>query len=154
RIAVGQLDTRLLAPEEVWHQADEARFGKFVGVVPHRVVDAPNLHDGDDRAGRRAIGNRQIGAHGAIPQRNRDRPRLHGIVQARRMSARALPAKMRSRSAAEMSSAFTALIVSRINARPRSASNGASVAKTQWPVVKKEWPQRVAGASPLSAVSA
>ena len=49
-VVVGELDARLLAPEEIRHQADEARLGEFLRVLAHGVVDAPDLHDGDDGA--------------------------------------------------------------------------------------------------------
>src|ERR1051326_4720499 len=49
-IAVRELDAGLLPPEQVGHQADEAGLGELVRVMPHCVVDAPDLHDGDDRA--------------------------------------------------------------------------------------------------------
>src|SRR5205085_51907 len=114
-------------------------------------VDAPDFHDGDDRAGRRAIGKRDVRAHLAVAQ-----PYAHlaGFHQLRLSKARALPEKIFCFSAAETSSEFTARIVSRISMPPCSASNGASVANRQCPVPKNSWPQRVAEAEPFSAVSA
>src|SRR5262249_25420395 len=52
-------------------------------------------------------------------------------------SSRALPAKIRARSAAPISSASTAAMVMAISPRPASASNGASVANRQCAVPKK-----------------
>ena len=56
----------------------------------------------------------------------------------------ALPERIRSISAAAISSAPTASTVPPIRAWPCSASNGASVANRQCAVSKKAWPQRVA----------
>jgi hypothetical protein len=42
---------------------------KFMRVVPHGIIDAPNLHDGDDCSRRRPVGNREIGSHFSVPQR-------------------------------------------------------------------------------------
>src|SRR5207244_10633927 len=70
------------------------------------------------------------------------------------ISLRALPEKICSRSACGISSAFTAAMVLAISPRPCSEQNGASVAQRHFDVPKKAWPQRVAAASPLSAVSA
>ena len=67
-VAVVQLDARLLPPEQVRHQADESRLGEFVRVAAHGVVDAPDLHDGDDGAGRRPVGIRDVSAHLAVTQ--------------------------------------------------------------------------------------
>src|SRR6185436_6848999 len=41
RIAVVELDARLLPPEQVRDQADESRLGELMRMPPHRVVDAP-----------------------------------------------------------------------------------------------------------------
>ncbi len=79
-VAVGQLDTRLLAPEQVGHEADESGLGEFVGMVAHGVVDAPDLHDGDDGASRRAIRDREIGAHLAVAKLHLDVLRLHAVL--------------------------------------------------------------------------
>ena len=67
-IFVGEFDARLLPPEQVRHQADEAGLGEFMRMMAHGVVDAPDFHDGDDRAGRRLVGNGEIGAHLAVAQ--------------------------------------------------------------------------------------
>src|SRR6267378_5319656 len=150
-IPVVQLYARLLAPEEVWHEAHEPRFGEFLRVAAHGVVHAPDFHDGDDRARRRSVRERDMRAHFAVPQADAE---FAGLHQLSFRSERALPAKIRSFSASEMSRLFTALTVSRMSMRPCSASKGASVAKTQWPVVKKSCPQRVAETEPLSEVSA
>src|SRR5215510_8726848 len=152
-IVVAELDARLLPPEQVGDQADKARFGKFMGMTPHRVIDSPDFHDGDDGGGGRAIGYRQIGAHHAIAQLDLNGLRAHCIVLHSFNSALALPARIRSRSAAEISSACTARSVLAMSPRPCSASNGASVANRQWPVPKNACPQRVGASSP-SAVSA
>ena len=85
-------------------------------------------------------------AHFAVPQADAD---IAGPQQFSFKSERALPAKMRSFSVFEISRLFTALMVSRMSMRPCSASKGASVANTQWPVVKNSCPQRVAEAEPL-----
>ena len=58
----------------------EAGFGEFVGMVAHRVVDAPDFHDGDDGAGRRAVGDGQIGAHVAVAQLHGDVPGFHRVT--------------------------------------------------------------------------
>src|SRR5262249_31306543 len=76
-IMVGELDAGLLAPEQVRHQADEAGLGELVSMVAHRIVDAPDLHDGDDGAGRGAIGQRQVGAHLTVAELHPDVSRLH-----------------------------------------------------------------------------
>src|SRR5258706_8644912 len=150
-ILVVQLYARLLAPEEVWHEAHEPRFGEFLRMAAHGVVHVPVFHDGDDRARRRLVRERDMRAHLAVPQADAE---LAGLHQFSLRSERALPAKIRSFSAWGMARLFTALTVSRMSMRPCSASNGASVAKTQWPVVKKSCPQRVAETEPLSEVSA
>src|SRR5229473_3364414 len=80
RIAVGELDTRLLAPEEIGHEADESRLGELVRVMAHGVVDAPNLHDGDDRARRRLVGDGEIGPHLAVAELDLDVLRFHSEV--------------------------------------------------------------------------
>src|SRR5712692_6053759 len=150
-VFVVELDARFLAPEEVGHEAHETRFGEFLRVPAHGVVDAPDFHDSDDRGSRRARGERDVRAHFAVPQTDAN---VLGPHQLSFRSARALPAKIRSFSALGISRPFTALIVSRISIRPCSASNGASVAKRQWPVVKNSCPHRVAATEPLSEVSA
>ena len=71
-IVVGQLDARLLPPEQVRHEADEAGLGELVGVLAHGVVDAPDFHDGDDRAGGRLVRIGEIGAHLAVAQLHPD----------------------------------------------------------------------------------
>src|SRR6267154_1971851 len=151
RVFIVELDARFLAPEEVGHEAHEPRFGEFLRMAAHGVVHAPDFHDGDDRARRRLVRERDMRAHLAVPQANAE---LAGLHQFSLRSERALPAKIRSFSAGGMARLFTALMVSRMSMRPCSASNGASVAKTQWPVVKKSCPQRVAETEPLSEVSA
>src|SRR5262249_5103242 len=158
-IVIGKLDAGLLSPEQVGHQADEAGLGELVRVRPHGVVDAPDLHDRDDGAGRRAIRNGEIGAHLAVAQLDPDVLRLHAVTFAAAgagslSSSRALPAKIISRRPAVMGSASIALMVLRMRARPCSASNGASVANRHDDVPKNACPQRVAARSPLSAVSA
>jgi hypothetical protein len=77
RVAVRKLDAGLLPPEQVRHQAYEPRFGELMGMMPHGVVDAPDLHDGDDGAGRRTVRDRQIGAHLAVTKPHPDVLRLH-----------------------------------------------------------------------------
>src|SRR5258708_23806553 len=67
-VLVGELDAGFLPPEEVRHETNEASFGKFVGMMAHGVIDAPYLHDRDDRAARRFIWDGDIGAHFAGPQ--------------------------------------------------------------------------------------
>ena len=74
----------LLAPEQVGDEAHESRFGELVGVVAHGVVDAPDLHDGDDGAGRRAVGHGEVGAHLAVAKLHRDVLRLHGVSRVAR----------------------------------------------------------------------
>ena len=71
-IVVAELDPGLLPPEQVGHQADEAGFGELAGVLAHRVVDAPDFHDGDDGAGRRLVRIGDIGAHLAVAQLHLD----------------------------------------------------------------------------------
>src|SRR6185437_1605978 len=146
---------------QVRHQADKSGLGKFMRVMAHGVVDAPDLHDRDDRARRRPVGNGDIGTHFSVAQLHLCIERLHQPALAfafanagNLRSARALPEKIRSRSLAPMSSAPTASIVPRISERPPSASKGASVANRENCVPKKSWPQRVAARAPLSAVSA
>src|SRR5262249_6743486 len=141
-IVIGELDARLLPPEQVRHEADEPRLREFMRMPAHGVVDAPDFHDGDDGTGRRAFRNRDIGA----PQLDLDGLRFHAdrfhadacaAVRAGSLSsARALPANIFSRSAEEMGSASTASIVLAIKPRPCSASNGASVANRQDDVPK------------------
>src|SRR6266581_6834949 len=133
-IPVVELDARLLAPEEVGHEAHEPRLGEFLRVAAHGVVHAPDFHDGDDRARRRSVRERDMRAHFAVPQADAE---FAGLHQFSLRSEQALPAKIRSFSAFGISRLFTALMVSRMSMRPCSASKGASVAKTQWPVVKK-----------------
>src|SRR5262249_24998817 len=140
-------------PEQVGHQADEAGLGELVGVAAHGVVDAPNLHDGDDRAGGRLVGNSEIGAHLAVAELYSDGLGLHAGLSSL-SSSRALPAKIIAFRPAVMGSASIALMVLRIRPRPSSASNGASVANKHDDVPKNACPQRVAAGSPLSAVSA
>ena len=65
-IVIGELDARLLPPEQIRHQADESRLREFMRVPAHGVVDAPDFHDGDDGAGGRAVRDREIGAHLAV----------------------------------------------------------------------------------------
>src|SRR5262249_41136462 len=158
-IVVGELDTRLLPPEQIRHQADKSRLREFMRVPAHGVVDAPDFHDGDDGAGRRAVRDREIGAHLAVTQLDRDGLRFHAdalaAVRAGSLSsARALPANIFSRSAEEMGSAATASMVLAIRPRPCSASKGASVANRQDGVPKNACPHRVGAIAPLSAVSA
>src|SRR4029453_7023364 len=158
-IMVGELDAWLLPPEQVGHQADEAGLRELVRVRPHGVVDAPDLHDGDDGAGRRTVRKREIGAHLAVAQLDPDVPRLHAdtfasVGDGSLSSSRGLPAKIISRRPGVMGSASIALMVLRMRARPCSASNGASVANRHDDVPKNACPQRVAAMSPLSAVSA
>src|SRR5262245_21947594 len=45
-IVIGELDARLLPPEQVRHQADESRLREFMGMPAHGVVDAPDFHSG------------------------------------------------------------------------------------------------------------
>jgi hypothetical protein len=56
-IVVAELDTGLLPPEQIRHETDKSGLGEFVRVPPHGVVDAPDFHDGDDRACRRLVRN-------------------------------------------------------------------------------------------------
>ena len=55
RIAVGELDPGLLPPKEIGDEADKARLREFMGVLAHGVVHAPDFHDRDDAARRRAV---------------------------------------------------------------------------------------------------
>src|SRR5581483_2980616 len=134
---------RLLPPEQVGHQADEAGFGELVRVPAHGVVDTPDFHDGDDGAGGRLVRIGDIGAHGAVTEFDLDvlgshsvlRPisrNISGVIPPKAghpawiarfcgrhrlysfKSVLALPAKIFSFSAADISSAFTAAIVLRI----------------------------------------
>src|SRR5207248_391786 len=145
-------DAGLLAPEKIRHEADEAGVGELLRVAAHRVVDAPDLHDGDDRARRRAVRIRDMRVHDAVAQAHLHvlRPRH----QLRFISRRALPARIRSFSVRGISKASIAASVARMRSRPRSASNGASVANTEWSLPKKAWPHFVAATAPFSAVSA
>src|SRR5262245_46114528 len=159
RIVIGELDVRLLPPEEIRYQADESGLREFVRVPAHGVVDAPDFHDGDDGAGGRAVRDREIGSHLAVAQLDPDILRLHAgaraVVRAGSLSSSpALPAKIISRLPAVTGSASITLMVLRIRPRPCSASNGASVANRHDEVPKNACPQRVAARSPLSAVSA
>src|SRR5206468_10007770 len=95
-----------------------------------------------------ALGESDVRRHLAVPQADADFTGPHHPSSF--SSARALPAKMRSFSAFGISRPFTALIVSRISIRPFSASKGASVAKTQCPVVKNACQQRVASIVSMS----
>src|SRR5262249_50000039 len=154
----GELDAWLLPPEQIRHQADKSRLREFMGVPAHGVVDAPDFHDGDDGAGGRPGRDRKIGAHLAVAQVDPDGLRFHAeapaAVRAGSLrSARALPANIFSRSAAEMGSASTASMVLAIRPRPCSESNGASVANRQDDVPKNACPHRVGAIAPLSAVS-
>src|SRR5262249_19073547 len=158
-IVVGELDTRLLPPEQIRDQADESGLREFVRVPTHGVVDAPDFHDGDDGAGRRAVRDRDISSHLAVAQLDLDGLRFHADARAAvragsLSSARALPANIFSRSAEGMGSAATASIVLAISPRPCSASNGASVANRHDDVPKNACPQHVGAIAPLSAVSA
>src|SRR5437879_2188618 len=108
RIVVAELDARLLPPEQVGDQADKACFGKFMRMAPHGVIDAPDFHDRNDGAGGRAIGYRQIGAHHAVAQLDLNGLRSHHMLPYSLSKARALPARICSLSAAEISSACTA----------------------------------------------
>ncbi len=67
-------------PEQVGHEADIARLGEFVGVRLHRVVDAPDLHDRDDRPRRGLVRIGDIGAHLAIAELDLDLFRAHRSV--------------------------------------------------------------------------
>ena len=80
-IVVGKLDAGLLPPEQVGHQADEAGLGELVRMMPHGVVDAPDLHDGDDRADRRPVGDREIRPHLAVAQLDLDGLGFHLILE-------------------------------------------------------------------------
>ncbi len=71
-IAIGQFHARLLTPEQVRHQAHKARLGELLRVLAHGVIDAPDFHDGDDAARRRAIGHGEMGTHHTIAQRHLD----------------------------------------------------------------------------------
>src|SRR5262245_61145548 len=82
RFVVGKLDAGLLPPEQVRHQADEAGLREFVRVAAHGVVDAPDFHDGDDGAGGRTVGDREIASHLAVAQLDPDIPRLHADARA------------------------------------------------------------------------
>ena len=106
RVRVAELDARLLPPEEIGHEADESGLGEFLGVPAHRVVDAPDLHDGDDAGRGKPLGQREPRAHLAVAQLYADRLRRHSFK-----SAVALPARMRACSSLGVSSAFTAVIV-------------------------------------------
>src|SRR6185437_2261080 len=157
RVLVGKLHARFLPPEQIRHQADEAGFGEFVRMMAHRVVDAPDFHDGDDGADGCLVGDRQIGSHLAVAQLDLNVLRFHtpAFAFAFNLSkSRALPARIRSRAALSISSASIASMVLRISPPPPSASNGASVANNENFVPKKSCPQRVAARAPLSAVSA
>ena len=79
RIFVGELDARLLPPEEIRHETNEAGLGEFMGMMAHGVVDAPYFHDRNDCTGRRLIGNGDIGAHLAVAQPHLYVSRLHGF---------------------------------------------------------------------------
>src|SRR5262249_5166603 len=71
-IAVGKLDAGFLAPEQVGYEAHEPWFGELLRMMPHGFVDAPDLHDGDDRASRRPVGNSDVGAHLAVAELDLD----------------------------------------------------------------------------------
>src|SRR5262245_20416722 len=128
-------------------------------VPAHGVVDAPDFHDGDGGAGRRAGRDRETRAAIGVMELGGGCLRFHAdalaAVRAGSLSsARALPANIFSRSAEEMGSAATASMVLAIRPRPCSASNGASVANRQDDVPKNACPHRVGAIAPLSAVSA
>ena len=65
-VRVGEFNAWLLPPEQVGDETHEARFGELVGVMAHGVVDAPDFHDGDDRAHGRLVGIGDIGAHRTV----------------------------------------------------------------------------------------
>ena len=77
RIFVGELDARLLPPEEIRHETNKAGLGELMGMMTHRVIDAPYFHDRNDCTGRRFIGDGNIGAHLAVAQLHLDVSRLH-----------------------------------------------------------------------------
>src|SRR5205814_810055 len=120
-IRVVQFDSRLLAPEQVRHEAYESGLGKLLRVTPHGVVHAPDFHDGDDGARGGVLGEGDVRPHLTVPQADAELPGSHQFSFS---SARALPAKIHSFSASGISRPFTALMVSRISMRPFSASNG------------------------------
>ena len=135
-IAVGKLDARLLPPEKIRNETDEAGLRKFVGVMPHGVVDAPDFHDGDDRWRGSAGGYGQIGPHLAVAKLDLDVLRSHlpgltvseaGAHCRRECHQVAVSAASRPR---------TPRMVSLMRPRPCSASNGASVANRQCDVPK------------------
>src|SRR5262249_8492022 len=74
---------RFLPPEQIGNEADKSRLGEFGGMAPHRGVDAPDLHDRDDRAGRRSIRKRYVRPHRAVTQRNLYVARLHARASIR-----------------------------------------------------------------------
>jgi hypothetical protein len=80
RIAVRELNTGLLAPKQIGHEADETGLREFTGMMAHGVVDAPNLHDRNDRAGGGAIGDCEVRAHFAVAQFHRDVLCFHGAL--------------------------------------------------------------------------
>ena len=49
------LAARLKPPKQIGHQADKPGFGNFMGVRIHGIIDAPDFHDGDDRAPWRSV---------------------------------------------------------------------------------------------------
>src|SRR5947207_14149835 len=151
RVAVGKLDPGLLAPKQVGDETDKAGLREFVCVMAHGVVDAPDFHDRNDGAGGHTVGDREISAHFPVAELHRDVLGFHFALYSF-SSVRALPARIRFMSGSASPSPRTPSNVSAIKARPRSGSNGASVANKQCDVPKKAWPQRVGAFSPPSAV--
>ena len=76
-VFVREFDPRLLPPEQIGHQADESGLGEFMCMMAHGVVDTPDLHDRNDRTGRRLVGNSDIGAHLSVTYFQRGIERLH-----------------------------------------------------------------------------
>src|SRR5690606_37882691 len=91
-LRVVQLDPRLLPPEEIGNEADESGLRELRGMAPHRLVHAPDLHDGDDRPGRGAIGISDVRAHDAVAQGHLDVLRAHSVSSVRLRWAAGWPA--------------------------------------------------------------
>ena len=113
-------------------------------VMAHGVVDAPDLHDGDDRARGLAVRNGEIGAHLAVAQLHLDVLRLHvtclsELQQRPRVAGENLLALGRR----DVEARSPRRWCRRSAPAPASESNGASVANRQRSVPKKAWPQIV-----------
>ena len=81
-----KVDARLLPPEQIWRDRDEALLRQFVASLANVVVDSEQLLQNDNGRGRYCLRPRDIGGKCAVPSFDSDAI-LHSVLLRRRCSS-------------------------------------------------------------------